>query len=255
VQEHLRGRFYISPSMLYSVARLARGGHNYEVPVAGEWVTIGVIAERGQISVSRGYGSRVQHSTAEAQGQSQLDDLCESSQGASEVVHKSAKKYLTLRLVDFGRRGQDPTTGKSVIKGDALLNMILFESDTVSSLKDAGGSEQRVYKGGSGGVFEASSTLREGAVIVVTNPRILKPFQRAKDKPHPMDNIFAITPQHEASVMIIGTSQDLGKCSALRRDGTTCKSWYDRRVSDVCEYHIQRAVESRRASRPEFSSA
>ena len=169
--------------MLYSIARLTKNRQGYEVPVAGDWVTIAVIVERGQISVSRGSNTGRDNDEECGSGKSQddgerkvpKDSAAPKSQ--DDGMRKSAKKYLTLRLVDFGRRGQDPATGKSVIKGDALLNMILFEANTVSKIKDTEGLDRRVYRGGSGGAFEASSKFREGAVIAVLNPRILKPFQ------------------------------------------------------------------------------
>lgn len=42
-------------------------------------------------------------------------------------------------------------------------------------------------------------------------------------------------------------------CTVLKRDGKVCGSWCDKRVSEVCEYHVQNAVERRRAGRAEFS--
>jgi minichromosome maintenance protein 10 len=54
-------------------------------------------------------------------------------------------------------------------------------------------------------------------------------------------------------MLVIGRSFDLGMCRATRRDGTLCNSWCDKRVGDVCEWHVQNAVESRRAARAEFS--
>jgi minichromosome maintenance protein 10 len=41
---------------------------------------------------------------------------------------------------------------------------------------------------------------------------------------------------------------------AVKRDGKACKSWCDTHVSDVCEWHLQHAVEQRRASRPELTA-
>lgn len=43
-------------------------------------------------------------------------------------------------------------------------------------------------------------------------------------------------------------------CMVVKRDGKVCGSWCDKRVSDACEFHVQTAVERRRASRPEFSA-
>jgi minichromosome maintenance protein 10 len=42
-------------------------------------------------------------------------------------------------------------------------------------------------------------------------------------------------------------------CEVKKRDGKVCGSWCDKRQSEVCEYHIQAAVQHRRAGRAEFS--
>ena len=78
-------------------------------------------------------------------------------------------------------------------------------------------------------------------------------WQRSNDKPHPTENILALTPESDTSIAVIGYAQDLGRCRAMKRDNTRCTSWCDKRVSDVCEFHIQTAVQRARASRPEFS--
>ena len=52
---------------------------------------------------------------------------------------------------------------------------------------------------------------------------------------------------------MLGHSLDLGMCKATKRDGKACGGWCDKRVSDVCEYHMTTAVKRNRASRPEFS--
>ena len=77
--------------------------------------------------------------------------------------------------------------------------------------------------------------------------------QRASDKPHPTENILALTPESDASVAVVGYAQDLGQCTAMKRDGKRCTSWCDKRVGEACDYHIQTAVEHRRAARPEFA--
>jgi len=48
---------------------------------------------------------------------------------------------------------------------------------------------------------------------------------------------------------------DIGRCTALQRDGNRCKAWVDTRLSSVCEYHVHAAVKRGRASRAEFASA
>ena len=82
---------------------------------------------------------------------------------------------------------------------------------------------------------------------------LLKILQRSSDKPHPVDNVLALTPESASSIMIIGRSRDLGMCTVRKQDGKVCGSWCDRRVSEICDYHVQNAVQRRRAARPEFS--
>ncbi|KAJ7042899.1 hypothetical protein C8F04DRAFT_56377 [Mycena alexandri] len=134
-----------------------------------------------------------------------------------------------------------------------LLSLLLFESDGWDTVPQDEGRPKRVYRGGSRGAFEEMCDLKEGDVVALLNPRVLKPFQRSNDTPHPTTNILAITPESASSIMIIGRAKDLGLCGAFKRDGKVCGSWCDKRVSDVCEWHVQNAVQQRRASRPEFS--
>lgn len=91
----------------------------------------------------------------------------------------SGKKYVNLKLIDFGcrSRSSSSTSGKSVIRGDASLSLLLFEADRVEDIVGEDGKKKKVYRGGSRGAFEQMSKLKEGAVIALLNPRILKPYQ------------------------------------------------------------------------------
>lgn len=174
----------MSPSTLYSIVRLTSNRQGYDVPVDGDWVTIAVIAERGDISVSRGakFGSDDQDNEGTNQLDSRSDekskaDAQKRKKGKTNKTAVGGKKYVTLRLVDFGRRYTDPQSGKVTIGGDSLLNLILFEANSYSTGDTARGATDRVYKGGSGGAFENAAMLRAGAVIAVMNAKILRPFQ------------------------------------------------------------------------------
>lgn len=56
LQEHLSDRYYLSHETLYSIVRPSRGGLEYEVPVEGDWIIIGVLAEKSEIKYT-GAGS------------------------------------------------------------------------------------------------------------------------------------------------------------------------------------------------------
>ncbi|KAG6909164.1 hypothetical protein DXG01_001791 [Tephrocybe rancida] len=254
LQNHLTGRFYLSPSQLYSSIRLLPDKLGYDVPVPGDWITIAVVAERGPLRFSK---APIAVGREEGDVVEKKDKWKGKGKASEEPAKPNGKKYVNLKLIDFGSRSRtssSATGGKAVIRGDAFLSLLLFESDTFDLVSDDGVSKpHKAYKGGSRGAFETMSKLKEGDVIALLNPRVLRPYQRANDNPHPVNNILAITPESASSIMGIGRARDLGMCTVLKRDNTVCGSWVDKRVSDVCEYHVQNAVERRRAGRAEFS--
>ncbi|KIY44898.1 hypothetical protein FISHEDRAFT_67293 [Fistulina hepatica ATCC 64428] len=250
LQAHLEGRYFVSPSRLYATVRLLPNKQAYEVPVPGDWVTIAVVAERGPIKCTRapiGPGRGDEDAKPRRPGQQQQQQQPKKEHG---------KKYVNLKLVDFGARSASSANGgRDAIRGDACLSLLLFEADSFDTEADESGTRQRkVYRGGSRGAFEAMSKVREGDVIALLNPRILRPFQQSSEKPHPRDNILALTPESAESIMVIGRARDLGMCVVEKRDGAVCGAWFDKRTSDVCDYHVQTAVQRRRAARPEFSA-
>ncbi|KAK0232731.1 hypothetical protein IW262DRAFT_1451207 [Armillaria fumosa] len=251
LQDHLTGRFYISPSQLYSCVRLLPDKRGYDVPVCGDWVTIAVVAERGPIKFSKA------PVTIDTDNEGRKTDV-KGKGKQKEQPKPSGKKYVNMKLVDFGSRSRtasSATGGNAIIRGDAFLSLLLFESDGFDIETRENGTKGKIYKGGSRGAFESMSKLKEGDVIALMNPKILKPFQHATSTPHPTNNILALTPESAGTITVIGRAKDLGMCTVLKRDGSVCGSWCDKRVSDVCEWHVQNAVERRRAARPEFSAS
>lgn len=161
VSEFLRGRYYLSPSTLYSVARPSKNRQGYDIPVEAEWVTIAVVAERGDIKLQNGSI----RTTEEAKG----------AQGETGRP-TGPKKYTTIRLVDLGSVSSNEKAKSP--RGDAYLNMMLFEAESVATSRESKSrTVERSYKGGSGGAFEQSSRFPEGSVIAICSPRVLRPYQ------------------------------------------------------------------------------
>ena len=202
LQDYLRGRYYLSPSKLYSVIRLLPNKQGYDVPVEGDWVTIAVVAERGPMRYTKapvGVGRDDAEHLSEKEAKLEEivpdpdhDAKAKSSPYTYDLKHwkgktkqdqqptkQGGKKYINLKLIDFGcRSGSSHTGGKSVIRGDAFLSLLLFEADKVEEIVgEDGKKKKKFYRGGSKGAFEHMSKLKEGAVVALLNPRILKPFQ------------------------------------------------------------------------------
>ncbi|KAJ7585244.1 hypothetical protein C8J56DRAFT_1053628 [Mycena floridula] len=246
LQDHLRARYYLSPSRLYSAIRLLPDKQGYDVPVEGDWVTIAVVAERGPVKYTKapiGIGA-------------DEGDAKHKSGKPGQPQKPMGKKFVNIKLVDFGTRSRSSATGgKNVLRGDALLTLLLFESDGFELVtKEAGAKPEKVYKGGSRGAFEFVSKIKEGDVIALLNPKVLKPLERSTTGPHPRNNILAVTPESADSIEVIGRAKDLGLCEVRKKDDKPCRSWFDKRSGDVCEYHIQTAIQKTRASRPEFTA-
>ncbi|KAF8126403.1 hypothetical protein EV363DRAFT_1585999 [Boletus edulis] len=194
----------------------------------GDWVTIAVVAERGVIKHTRAPVDI----TPGDDGRASDDET-----GASKSGYKSGarnkpdkngpkgqtkphcRKYVSMKLVDFGARSRSSASGgKSTIRGDAFLTLLLFESDGFDKVTGEDGSVKKLYQGGSKGAFEAMSKLKEGDVVALLNPKVLKPLQRNDKTPHPVDNILAVTPESATSMAIIGRARDLGMCKVTKKD-------------------------------------
>lgn len=163
----------------------------------GDWVTIAVVAERGPMRYTKapvGIGKDEKEAASDAEDDVKdlsLDQPLKptnvyhhnvkpwTNKGkAAESQKPTGKKYINLKLIDFGCRTRSSASGgKATIRGDALLSLLLFEADRVEMVERDDGVKEKVYKGGSRGAFEKLSKLKEGSVVAFLNPRILKPFQ------------------------------------------------------------------------------
>lgn len=195
LQDHLTGRYFLPPSLLYSVVRLQPNKQAYEVPVYGDWVTIAVVAERSEIRFTSGPSNIARGKRGEEDGIEKLDDEKKNantwkkgkgkdvSYDDEEESRKGGKKYVHIKLIDLGNcsRSSSSSTSRASLRGDAQLSLMLFESDYYDKListENGKKSERKIWRGGSGGAFEECYTkLREGAVVALLNSKVLKPYQ------------------------------------------------------------------------------
>ena len=128
------------------------------MPLVGDWVTIGVVAERGPVRVARALGgARGDDDEREANSSKYGKDFNgkgkqkspvggesegegEEGEAHAEDKPKGGRRFVTLKLVDFGAR--------DTAAGDAQLNLLLFEADSVvRQPRVGGGKDEIIYKG------------------------------------------------------------------------------------------------------------
>lgn len=231
LQDRLYGRYHLPPSLLYSVIRLSRDGATYDIPVDGDWVTIAVVAERGEIRVSgtrhAGRAGSESGSDAEGEGEGEGDEhgarvsdrlkrqLADDTRAPSADTNalkglhqpwkpkdpkakskgngkggdrrqRQPKKYINLRLAALPPRNK--LLGGKETGGDALLQLLLFEADSVTRVQDGVGEQgngngngkgkvEKKYRGGSGGAYEKWCNLGVGDVVGIVSPRVLRPLK------------------------------------------------------------------------------
>lgn len=168
------------------------------MPVPGDWVTIAVVAEIGEVKYTRPPVA-LEHDEDEKKSKKSKNNKGKAKQQSDleeNPAKTGGKRYINIRLVDFGARSRGSETGEtSVIRGDAFLSLLLFESDRFEWLEPDGDEpgvkskkRAKVYKGGSKGAFEAMHKIRQGDVVALLNPRVLKPFQVG----HPFFTLFVL---------------------------------------------------------------
>lgn len=168
VQDHLYGRYFLRPSELYSVVRLSRDGASYDIPVDGDWVTIAVVAERSEIRIS---GTKTEAGDDGVGEDGSASKKQNTGKWKQEAPPRVPRKYINLKLASLG-----PRSG-GAISGDTILQLLLFEADTIVRVPDGEGGEKKSYRGGSGGAYEKWCNLGVGTVIALLNPRVLRPYK------------------------------------------------------------------------------
>ncbi|WWD21887.1 hypothetical protein CI109_106375 [Kwoniella shandongensis] len=274
LQDHLSGRYYIPPSTLYSVIRLSRDGTTYDIPVDGDWITIAVVAHRGEVKVSGTKDASVESDDDEDEGEV-LDTAVpkdgkvagganakksgekgkDKAKGKKAQRRRVPRKYINMTLCSLPSRNR--SLGKSTgTSGDALLNLLLFEADAVVHERQTeDGEMKRSYRGGSGGAYEKWCNLNEGSVVAILNPRVWRNLRGGGNNPHPLEFPLGLNPTSGDSIALIGQARDLGYCTATQKDGNRCKSWVDLRQGAVCEYHVHAAIQRGKGSRAEFTAS
>ncbi|KAF2725081.1 hypothetical protein K431DRAFT_281558 [Polychaeton citri CBS 116435] len=100
-----------------------------------------------------------------------------------------------------------------------------------------------------GTAFDQFWKLTPGTLLAVLNPAIMPP------KVNVHSGRFSLKlGSSEDCVMEIGTARDLSWCTAVKKDGQKCGAWVNKSKTEVCDFHVNLAVERGRKGRMEVNS-
>lgn len=106
--------------------------------------------------------------------------------------------------------------------------------------------ELDLYLFGSG--FERFWKLTPGHVLAILNPTVMKPFKADTGR------FSLVINSDDDTILEIGSARDLFYCKTIKKDGSQCDAWVDKRHTEYCEYHINEAVRKTKASRMEVNT-
>lgn len=200
VDNLLDGRYHLTPSQIYSLARIDSRQRIDVDPetVDSDWVVIGVLAQKGEVRFlnSNPYGGKppseeklkadagddededddedeeeAEKSGSKGKGKGKGKKGGAGQYGGDELYaapsrRKRQQKYLRFDLIDF-------SSSRASQSGAGRLGVMLVEADSVDKAIDDDGNEQNVYKGQSGGAYEKFWKETPGAVVAIMNPTFL----------------------------------------------------------------------------------
>ncbi|KAI9151809.1 minichromosome maintenance 10 [Paramyrothecium foliicola] len=92
--------------------------------------------------------------------------------------------------------------------------------------------------------------LSEGTVVAILNPNIMPPPPGRQDTGR-----FSLVINSDADTILeIGTARDLGFCESVKKDGSLCGAWVNKKKTQFCEFHSNEALRKRRATRIEVNT-
>lgn len=186
VQAHLSQRYYLPPSLLYSVMRLSRDRQTFEVPVEGDWVTIAVVCHVKSDGLTKGRPEKQpEERRNEPEDTKEFDPnprppppprgrvFYNGTQTSNQPMenHGGSKHFASIKLCALPSRSKNGAIEQA--GGDAMLNLMLFAAD--GEVKDPV-TGQTVYRGGSGGAYEKYWKLTVGTVVGLVSPKLMKPY-------------------------------------------------------------------------------
>lgn len=259
------GRYYLSPSLLYSIRQkaAARGkgkDGDYEIPVEGEWVTIACVTgiarewttggkkDKNRLDKDRMYRREwyeddFMDPEEEAMQRSNRNKKKDDQDGTKYI--KDGRLYF---LTDIGSQAWGPETPDGGPEGHHELKLLTYKS--------RGQDKEGRYFGGTKGTYEKLGRYCHGQVIAIITPRVLAP------KTQDTDTRMCLYVEGVSSIVVLGVSSNYSSCTAKTREGEKCGNYVDRRTmrgskfkETICDYHLGIGVERTQRGRQEFANS
>ncbi|GAA5891510.1 hypothetical protein JCM8208_007307 [Rhodotorula glutinis] len=277
----LDGRYHLTPSQVYSLARIdSRKRIDLDPDVIdSDFVVIGVLAWKDEVRFlnSGAMGGKKpppQQDKGKGKGGASEDDDDDDSldedehelgrsmgkgKGRARQLKKKDKdgdddsRDTLFRQPNKRQRRQrylrfelvDLSSTQASSAADGRLSVMLVQADSEDKAVDDEGNEVSVYKGQSGGAFEKFWKETAGAVVAIVNPTFL---------PHNKDFSYTLKPTSADSMVVLGRADNLAFCEAIKADGKRCAQWVDARMGKHCQFHVERAIKRTGVRRAETNA-
>lgn len=92
--------------------------------------------------------------------------------------------------------------------------------------------------------------LTEGTVVAILNPNVMPPPPGRQDT----GRFSLVINSDEDTIIEVGTARDLGACQSVKKDGSLCAAWVNKKRTQFCEFHSNEAIRKQRSSRMEVNN-
>lgn len=93
--------------------------------------------------------------------------------------------------------------------------------------------------------------LTEGTVVAILNPTVMPPPPGRQDT----GRFSLVINSDEDTIIEVGKARDLGYCKSIKKDGSPCNAWVNKKRTEYCEFHTNEALRKTRGQRAEIASS
>jgi minichromosome maintenance protein 10 len=101
-----------------------------------------------------------------------------------------------------------------------------------------------------GSAYDKFWKLTIGTIVALLNPGFMGPKQGRE-----ATNAWSmVLNSEEDTVLEVGSARDLGFCKSIKKDGSSCTTWIDKRHTEFCDYHVNETLKKTHSKRMEVAT-